>query len=315
LGTLFSFIVLLIIVILIVATTLDFFISNTQIKNSLILNPNLKFENFIIFGSISIPDSINYCSNSLIDSIGFNGDIIKSFSFNKTTNMCTGFWNCTNCNIVGFSQQICYNFNDNNQPVFTNSFDYDIKLKSVIQDYFYIMNGTFITSDQIIYGKSPSYIYISIYKSLYKTLFANNFSPLIRLVDYFSPIITDNNSFGLFGLINGFLFQTEKSLIKDVNSFSICYSFELSPAIYFINQDFKQKALNYFGQIIALILGTISFFGLIYQNIDRLFQNILYYLNLGKKKFKKNKINDQIDVNLKNNDQNDLNLIIKMMLI
>jgi hypothetical protein len=167
------------------------------------LKPNLKFQPFFISGSIIIPNTNtnNFCDNVDITSQGFIGDI-KSNIINQ--DFCISSWNCSNCNVNGLSQEICYNFIDSKQTIFTNFFLYELKFSSVINNNYYVLNGT-ILLNEVLNGNSPSYIYVFLFKSIYKTLFGNNIGPLLHFLDYIGPIIPDYFSYGLFGFISGIL--------------------------------------------------------------------------------------------------------------
>jgi hypothetical protein len=284
-GALLSILTSLIIIILIISSSLDFFLSNTFTKESLIINPNLGFEKFYLSASIFFPNpsSINYCSNTIINSTGLIGDLKSVSYYNQSTFNCISTWSCSNCSVNGFSQEICYNYVDNtNSPIFTNVFFTEILFTSVIKGYNYVINNTILSPDNIIHGNLPSYVYVSLFNSIYKQLISNKFSPILYLLNYLGPILNDVYSFGLIGFITGNKLQTNNILEINSNTMTICYSIKFSPSIYYIEQDYKQNALNFFSQIASLTSICIFIFSLLFCCIDRV--NVFITSKIKKKK-------------------------------
>jgi hypothetical protein len=301
LGSLFTLFSIWLVSLILISSVMDFFLSNTIVVESLSLNTGYKNNNLFMSAGMIIPSSSSFCSNTNITSIGFGGQINTSNIYDSNTTFCKTFLNCTNCALQGFTQQICYDYKGTYEsPAYSPIAFYDIKLSSIISDNLYKINGSILNSNQIMTGDQPTIIVVSLFRSVYKVLIGYSFAPIIHLLDFFIPVIKDPLSYGMVGHVVEKSYSTSEAIMG--TGFQVCYSFQLSPTIYYLEQQSKQSTLNFLAQIFSLSSASFILLTLFFNICDRFNKFIIPKIKK-KKKIEKEKEENVKDINDLEKDQ------------
>lgn len=188
--------------------------------------------------------------NSQSKLVGFQGITNTQFSFNPNTGICSGYWNCTNCNIIGVDQRVDFMFN--HDQAMSNGYSYSFQINHYKTNQNSILkSGVSLEDDKIMRGTDPM---SEIALLLTSQVFKPNEEDLLGT----KRSITLSYGFGPVQLSNNEGSLVDSSSFDSKKGFGIRFSFQMNPNALIYEEKFKSTLLNFLAQLISLIAGSYS---------------------------------------------------------
>jgi hypothetical protein len=273
LGGIFTTLACYIIVAVILQSSLDFLINNTQERKSLILDSvNAVYsQNFNLSFNTTLVGTKPFCQTSQIIVSGFTGiPYINISSSSGVPSTCTIIWTCPSCNFIGNNPQVCIRYRDPSHPAFGSFIKYVFNSTSVItkpnNNNLNGISGDIIAPEnRIFYGDFTTSIFVNIFRSEYIQIYGGLGASFAHMFDIIQPA-KDSKFYGLFSFLDSISQGT--TFASDVGTtnqgFNVCYNLVVSTPIYQIEEYTKVTLLSFLAQIAALTSGIANILGFVF---------------------------------------------------
>jgi hypothetical protein len=284
LGISFSMIAGFTILIFIVASIVQYSVSNT-ITTSLIIpsnqnsTKNLKFNiNIKFYQFIGICSVINFQKI-----VGLTGNF--SYSSTPYSDFCLVKFECYSCDMSGISSNIYFNITD--LFAASSSFSYNMSINYIRNNTFVLQNGIFVDYGKLFKGPDPTIFQMLITSTQFQSLKSNILDiPQKSTIDY-------GYTFNQLSLVKGSI--ANSSTFNSQLGLGVLFQISLNYNSIYIEEINKTSFLNFLAQIAALISAILSIYTIILTSIENLFSKLSHFVMLLVKKLKKNQKQDPIE--------------------